>query len=66
MFCLEPADHTCFQDSRCGLQELWGDVYIAVRRVFEQTSVATLAARHRRLAPQKTLIATEELIRPKG
>src|SRR5919201_4005217 len=26
MFCLEPSDHTCFQDSRCGLQGFWGDV----------------------------------------
>ena len=26
MFCLEPTDHTCFADSRCGLQGFWGDV----------------------------------------
>ena len=23
MFCLEPTDHTCFADSRCGLQGFW-------------------------------------------
>src|SRR5918996_2237674 len=22
MYCLDPADHTCFQDGHCGLQEL--------------------------------------------
>src|SRR5437773_744518 len=33
MFCLEPSDHTCFQDSRCGLQGFWGDVDHAVRSV---------------------------------
>src|SRR5437870_7267146 len=26
MNCLE--DHSCFQDSHCGLQELWGDVHV--------------------------------------
>src|SRR3954470_20240698 len=25
MSCLDPGDHTCWQDSRCGLQDLWGD-----------------------------------------
>lgn len=23
MFCLEPSDHTCFKDARCGLQGFW-------------------------------------------
>src|SRR2546428_10748126 len=27
MTCLNEEDHTCFQDSQCGLQELWGDVH---------------------------------------
>src|SRR5207253_5840903 len=45
MFCLDPADHTCVQDSRCGLQELWGDVRVAVRAVFEQTTLAQLEGR---------------------
>jgi DNA-binding IscR family transcriptional regulator len=31
MFCLEPSDHTCFQDSRCGLQGFWADVARAAR-----------------------------------
>ncbi len=48
MFCLEPSDHTCFQDSRCGLQGFWGDVARAIQRVFEETTVADLVARHRR------------------
>src|SRR5216117_3543044 len=33
MHCLDVEDHTCFADSHCGLQELWGDVDHAVRRV---------------------------------
>src|SRR6266481_422998 len=31
MFCLEPSDHTCFQDSHCGLQGFWGDVAGAIQ-----------------------------------
>lgn len=51
MFCLEPSDHTCFADSRCGLQGFWGDVARAITRVLEETTVADLAARHERAAP---------------
>lgn len=47
VFCLEPSDHTCFADSRCGLQGFWADVARAVQKVFEETTVADLAARHR-------------------
>src|SRR5947209_10949407 len=50
MFCLDPGDHTCWQDSRCGLQDLWGDVRVAVRGVFERITLAELASRHRRIA----------------
>jgi Rrf2 family protein len=46
MFCLEPSDHTCFADSRCGLQGFWGDIARAIQGVFEQTTVADLVARH--------------------
>src|SRR6266498_3879743 len=45
MYCLDEEDHTCFQDGRCGLQELWGDVYLAIRQVFERTTLAELAER---------------------
>lgn len=62
MFCLEPTDHTCFQDSRCGLQGFWGDVARAVQRVFADTTVADLAARHRKLAPRRVLVRPEELV----
>ena len=31
VFCLEPSDHTCFADSRCGLQGFWADVATAVQ-----------------------------------
>lgn len=48
MFCLEPSDHTCFADSQCGLQGFWGDVARAIQRVFEETTVADLAARQQR------------------
>jgi Rrf2 family cysteine metabolism transcriptional repressor len=63
MYCLDEHDHTCFQDGRCGLQELWTDVHMAVRGVFERTTVADLADRHRRLAPESPLWAPEDLLR---
>jgi len=62
MFCLEPSDHTCFQDSRCGLQGFWADVARAVQDVFRQTTVADLAARHRGVTPGPTVIAPEQLL----
>lgn len=66
MFCLDPKDHTCAQDSRCGLQELWVDVQTVVRQVFERTTIADLALRHRRLAPEHPMWSPEELLRPAG
>ena len=63
MFCLEPADHTCFQDARCGLQGFWGDVAIAIQRVFEETTVADLAARQRKVSPERMVFAPSELVR---
>lgn len=66
MYCLNTEDHTCFQDSRCGLQELWGDVHTAVREVFERTTIADLARRHRRLAPASPLWSAEDLLHPAG
>ena len=62
MFCLEPSDHTCFQDSRCGLQGFWADVARAVQQVFTTTTVADLAARHQRSAPGTVLFAPEQLL----
>jgi len=61
MFCLEPSDHTCFQDSRCGLQGFWADVARAVQVVFRTTTVADLAARHKVLAPEQVLVSPEQL-----
>ena len=60
MFCLEPSDHTCFQDSRCGLQGFWGEVARAIQGVFEGTTVADLAARHEKMGP--ALISPEALL----
>lgn len=62
MFCLEPTDHTCFQDSRCGLQGFWGDVARAIQRVFEETTVADLTERHRKMLPERRVIAPSELL----
>ena len=59
MFCLDPGDHQCWQDSRCGLQDLWSDVRVAVRGVFERTSLAELGKRHRRLT--QPIFSPEEL-----
>ncbi len=47
MFCLEPSDHTCFADSKCGLQGFWGEVARAIQGVFEATTVADLVERYR-------------------
>jgi Rrf2 family cysteine metabolism transcriptional repressor len=66
MYCLDPTDHTCFQDGRCGLQELWADVHSAIRDVFERTTVAALALRHRRMAPENPMWSPEDLLRPAG
>jgi Rrf2 family protein len=66
MYCVSTDDHTCFQDSRCGLQELWGDVHIAVRQVFERTTIADLARRHRQLAPASPVWSAEDLLHPAG
>jgi Rrf2 family transcriptional regulator, iron-sulfur cluster assembly transcription factor len=62
MFCLEPSDHTCFQDSRCGLQGFWADVAIAVQSVFSSTTVADLAARHTVMTPGPVVVSTQELL----
>jgi len=61
MFCLEPSDHTCFADSRCGLQGFWGDVARAIQRVFEETTVADLAARHQG-SDGPTVFTSEQLL----
>lgn len=60
MGCLEPSDHTCFADARCGLQGFWGDVAEAVDRVFRETTVADLVARQQEMGP--LLIAPETLL----
>ena len=65
MYCLDVEDHTCFADGRCGLQELWGDVYLAIRQTFERITLADLAERHRRFVA-RPLFAPSELIRPRG
>jgi Rrf2 family protein len=65
MTCLDQEDHTCFADGRCGLQdELWGDVYLAIRQVFERTTLADLADRHRKLS-EPLMFAPSELLRPR-
>ncbi|MGZ4204974.1 MAG: RrF2 family transcriptional regulator [Actinomycetota bacterium] len=51
MYCLEPHDERCAQSHQCGLQELWMRVEDAVRAVFEQTTIADIATRHRALQP---------------
>lgn len=63
MFCLEPTDHTCFADSKCGLQGFWGDVARAIQQVFEETTVAHLAARHQQSAGATVFTAQQLLSR---
>jgi Rrf2 family protein len=64
MHCLDVEDHTCFADSHCGLQELWGDVDQAVRRVLETTTLGDLAERHRRRI-EPPVWTPSELLRPR-
>lgn len=65
MACLDHEDRTCFATSQCGLQELWGDVYVAIRQVFEQTTLEELAERHQKRA-ERPVWAPSERIRPRG
>lgn len=62
MFCLDPSDHTCWQDARCGLQDLWSDVRVAVRGVFERVTLAELTTRHSRLTHALPVFAPDELL----
>jgi len=64
MFCLDPGDHTCWQDARCGLQDLWAEVRVAVRGVFERVTLAELATRHGRLAQAQPVFSAEEILSP--
>ena len=66
MTCLNDSDHTCFADAACGLQEVWGEVHLAIRQVFERMTLADLADRHRRRLSRRPVIAASELIRPRG
>ncbi len=65
MYCLNVEDHTCFADARCGLQELWGDVYLAIRQTFERITLADLAERHRKFTA-RPVFAPSELLRPRA
>jgi Rrf2 family transcriptional regulator, cysteine metabolism repressor len=65
MGCLDAHDHTCFADAKCGLQELWGDVHVAIREVFERMTVADMVERHRRLTAPPVW-APSELLRPRA
>lgn len=65
MNCLDAEDHSCVQDGQCGLQELWGEVDLAVRQVFERTTIADLADRHVKRAQRRVWLPAE-LVRPSG
>ena len=65
MNCLDDGDHTCFADSHCGLQELWGDVHLAIRQVFERMTLADMVAKHRKLT-ERPVWAPSELLRPRA
>jgi Rrf2 family protein len=62
MFCLEPADHTCFQDARCGLKGFWGDVALAIQRVFEETTVADLLDRQQRVGQTRPAVSSARFL----
>lgn len=62
MSCLHDDTDACFATSHCGLQELWGDVHVAIRQVFERTTIEELAERHRRMA-ERPMWSPDELLR---
>lgn len=62
MTCLDPSDHECFFDERCGLQGLWGDIQHAIRRVFEESTLDELARRQASLRGP-VLISPKQLLR---
>ena len=62
MACLDPSDHECYFDAHCGLQGLWGDIEVAIRRVFEDSRLDELARRQARLSGP-VVISPESLIR---
>jgi Rrf2 family protein len=64
MGCLSSEDHTCFADAQCGLQELWGDVRIAIRQVFELMTLADMVAKHRKLTERPMFAPEDLLVRP--
>ncbi|HEX9775244.1 MAG TPA: Rrf2 family transcriptional regulator [Actinomycetota bacterium] len=53
MYCLEPHEggEQCSESHQCGLQELWSRVELAVRDVFDGTTIDDLVRRHRELQP---------------
>ncbi len=66
MGCLSEEDHTCFADAKCGLQELWGDVQIAIRQVFERMTLADMVAKHRKLTEPPIFAPGDLLVRPRA
>jgi Rrf2 family protein len=66
MGCLSEEDHTCFADAQCGLQELWGDVHVAIRHVFERMTLADMVAKHRKLTERPIFAPGDLLVRPRA
>ena len=66
MGCLSAEDHTCFADAQCGLQELWGDVQVAIRQVFERMTLADMVAKHRMLTQRPIFAPGDLLVRPRA
>jgi Rrf2 family cysteine metabolism transcriptional repressor len=64
MHCLDVEDRSCFADSQCGLQELWGDVDAAVRGVLEATTLSVLSERHAHRVG-RPIFTPSELLRPR-
>ena len=63
MGCLD--DHECSFDAHCGLQEMWSEVHVAVRAVFEQMTLSDMVTKHLRLtAPH--VWSPSELLRPRA
>ena len=61
MFCLEPSITRASRILAAGCRGFWGEVARAIKRVFEETTVADLVARHQQ-SNGTTVFTSEQLL----
>ena len=55
-------DPAVYDTANADFEAFWADVARAVQDVFERTTVADLAARHRKMAPGPVVLSPEQLL----